>query len=78
MTGGNIPGEVSERKSLTPIGIVCFLSALGGELLFSWARLAILQGKAFWGMGPSAWNDLLLELRSLLMAYRTSFSLHLS
>ena len=42
-------------------------SAARGELLVPPARLAIMQRRAFSVVGPSAWNDLPVELRSLLM-----------
>jgi len=43
-------------------------SAARGELLVPWAHLATVQRRAFSVVGPSAWNDLPVELRSLLMA----------
>src|SRR6218665_1249515 len=48
-------------------------SAARGELLVSRAHLANVQRKAFSVVGPSAWNDLPVELRSLLMARPSKF-----
>src|SRR6218665_709814 len=42
-------------------------SAARGGLLVPRARLAIMQHRAFSVVGPSAWNDLPVELHSLLM-----------
>jgi len=52
-------------------------SAARGELLVSRARLAIMQRRAFQVVGPSAWNDLLFELWSLLMAHPSKFYISL-
>jgi len=41
-------------------------------------RLAILQRRAFSVVGPSAWNDLLFELRSMLKAHPSKFYMHIS
>ena len=43
-------------------------SAASGELLVPQAHLATVQQRAFSVVGPSAWNDLPVEQRSLLMA----------
>src|SRR6218665_2765622 len=48
-------------------------SAARGELLVPRARLAIMQQRAFSVVGPSSWNDLPVELRSLLMASPSKF-----
>jgi len=56
---------VAERRVLR--------SAARGELLVPRARLAIMQRRAFSVVGPSAWNDLPFELRSLLMAHPSKF-----
>src|SRR6218665_337199 len=54
-------------------------SAARGELLVPRARLAIMQRRAFSvvGPGPSAWNDLLVELRSLLITSPSKFYMSL-
>src|SRR6218665_2390061 len=52
-------------------------SAARGEFLVPWARLAIMQRRAFSVVGPSAWNDLPFELRSLLMAHPSKFYISL-
>src|SRR6218665_354226 len=52
-------------------------SAARGELLVPQARLAIMQQRAFLVVGPSAWNDLPVELRSLLMTSPTKFYISL-
>ena len=49
-------------------------SAARGELLVPRARLAIIQRRAFSVVGPSAWNDLPVELRSLLMTSLPNFT----
>src|SRR6218665_2177589 len=41
------------------------------------ARLAIIQRSAFSVVGPSAWNDLPFELRSLLMSHPSNFYISL-
>src|SRR6218665_514501 len=43
---------------------VLLRSAARGELLIPRAHLAIMQRRAFSVVGPSAWNDLPVELRS--------------
>src|SRR6218665_299506 len=48
-----------------------------GEFLVLRARLAIMQRRAFSVVGPSAWNDLPFELRSLLMAHPSRFYISL-
>src|SRR6218665_2025910 len=48
-------------------------SAARGELLVPRAHLATMQQRAFSVVGPSAWNDLPIELRSLLMACHSKF-----
>ena len=48
-------------------------SAARGELLVPWARFAIMQLRAFSVVGPSVWNDLPVELRSLLMTSPSKF-----
>src|SRR6218665_2614973 len=48
-------------------------SAARGEFLVPRARLAIMQRRAFSIVGPSAWNDLPFELRSVLMAHPSKF-----
>src|SRR6218665_1809304 len=52
-------------------------SAARGELLVSRARLSIMQQRAFSVVGPSAWNDLPVELRSLLMTSPSKFYIYL-
>ena len=52
-------------------------SAVRGEFLVPRARLAIMQRRAFSVVGPSAWNDLPFELRSLLMAHSSKFYISL-
>ena len=52
-------------------------SAARGELLVPRARLAIMQRRAFSVVGPSAWNDLPVELRSLLMTSPSKFYISL-
>src|SRR6218665_2331865 len=52
-------------------------SAARGEFLIPRARLAIMQRRAFSVVGPSAWNDLPFELRSLLMAHPSKFYISL-
>src|SRR6218665_1534310 len=52
-------------------------SAARGEFLVPRAHLAIMQRKAFSVVGPSAWNDLPFELRSLLMAHPSKFYISL-
>src|SRR6218665_2322253 len=48
-------------------------SAARGELLVPRARLATVQQRAFSVVGPSAWNDLPVELRPLLMTRPSKF-----
>jgi len=52
-------------------------SATRGEFLVLRARLAITQRREFSVVGPSAWNDLPFELRSLLMAHPSKFYISL-
>src|SRR6218665_3365337 len=52
-------------------------SATRGEFLVPRARLAIMQRRAFSIVGPSAWNDLPFELRSVLMAHPSKFYISL-
>src|SRR6218665_1784958 len=52
-------------------------SAARGELLVPRARLAIMQRRDFSVVGPSAWNDLPVELRSLLMTSPSKFYISL-
>src|SRR6218665_1288391 len=52
-------------------------SAARGEVLVPRARLAIMQQRAFSIVGPSAWNDLPFELRSVLMAHPSKFYISL-
>src|SRR6218665_3105916 len=52
-------------------------SAARGEFLVPRVRLAIMQRRAFSVVGPSAWNDLPFELRSLLMAHPSIFYISL-
>src|SRR6218665_3685762 len=54
-------------------------SAARGEFLVPRARLAItcMQRKTFSVVGPSAWNELPFELRSLLMAHPSKFYISL-
>src|SRR6218665_206088 len=52
-------------------------SAARGEVLVPRARLAIMQRRAFSIVGPSAWNDLPFELRSVLMAHPSKFYISL-
>src|SRR6218665_2056941 len=52
-------------------------SAARGECLVPRARLAIMQRRAFSIVGPSVWNDLPFELRSLLMAHPSKFYISL-
>ena len=52
-------------------------SAARGELLVPQARLAIMQRRTFTVVGPSAWNDLPVELRSLLMTSPSKFYISL-
>ncbi len=48
-------------------------SASRGHLLVPRARLTIRQCRAFSIVGPSVWNDLPFELRSLLVAQPSRF-----
>src|SRR6218665_4530 len=52
-------------------------SAARGVLLVPRARLAIMQRRAFSVVGPSAWNDLPVELRFLLMTSPSKFYISL-
>src|SRR6218665_1701080 len=52
-------------------------SAARGEFLVPRAHLAIMQRRAFSIVGPSAWNDLPFELRSVLMAHPSKFYISL-
>ena len=52
-------------------------SAERGEPLIPQAHLVIVQRMAFSVVGPSAWNDLPFELRSLLMAHPSKFYISL-
>jgi len=52
-------------------------SAVKGEPLVPWARLAIMQQRAFSVIIPSAWNDLPFQLWSLLMAHPSKFDISL-
>ena len=54
-----------------------FVHAARGEFLVPSARLAIMQRRAFSVVGPSAWNELPFELRSLLMAHPSKFYISL-
>src|SRR6218665_1939082 len=55
-------------------------SAARGELLVPRAhlRVAIMQRRAFSVVGPSAWNYLPIELRSLLMTSPSKFCISLN
>src|SRR6218665_3050199 len=52
-------------------------SAARGEHLVPRAHLATVQQRAFSVVGPSAWNDLTVELCSLLMASPSKFYISL-
>src|SRR6218665_1384718 len=52
-------------------------SAARDEFLVPRAPLAIMQRRAFSVVGPSAWNNLPFELRSLLMAHPSKFYISL-
>src|SRR6218665_2836223 len=52
-------------------------SAARGEFLVPPPPFPIIQQRAFSVEGPSAWNDLPLELRSLLMAHPSKFYISL-
>src|SRR6218665_652122 len=52
-------------------------SAARGELLVHRARLAIMQRRTFSVVGPSAWNNLPFELRSLLVVHPSKFYISL-
>ena|SRR6218665_1823181 len=52
----------------------CCVSVARGELLVPRAQLATVQRRAFSIMGPSAWNNLTVELRSLLMTRLPNFT----
>src|SRR6218665_3520140 len=52
-------------------------SAARGEFLVPRGHLAIMQRRAFSIVGPSAWNDLPFELRSVLMAHPSKFYISL-
>src|SRR6218665_174183 len=52
-------------------------SAARGELLVPWAHLATLLRRTISVVGPSAWNDLPIELRSLLMTHHSKFYISL-
>src|SRR6218665_3008611 len=52
-------------------------SAARGEFLVPRARLAIMQRRAFSVVGPTEWNHLPFELRSLLMAHPSKFYISL-
>src|SRR6218665_2274866 len=69
------------RNLCSPVSVLAarrvLRSAGRGELLVPRARLAIMQLRAFSVVGPSAWNDLPVELRSLLMTSPSKFDLSL-
>src|SRR6218665_2607112 len=69
------------RDLCCPVSVLAAIrvlrSAARGEFLVPWARLAIMQRRAFSVVGPSAWNDLPFELRSLLMAHPSKFYISL-
>src|SRR6218665_1424327 len=69
------------RDLCCPVSVLAtrrvFRSAARGELLVPRARLAIMQRRAFSVVGPSAWNDLLVELRSLLITSPSKFYMSL-
>jgi len=48
-------------------------TATNGELLVPPARMALMQRRTFSVVGPSVWNDLPLELCSLLVAHPLKF-----
>src|SRR6218665_3411039 len=52
-------------------------SAARGELLVPQTRLAIMHRRAFSVVGPPAWNDLHVELRSLLLTPPSKFYISL-
>src|SRR6218665_98859 len=52
-------------------------SAARGEFLVPQAHLTTVQRRVLSVVGPSAWNDLPVELRSLLMARSTKFYISL-
>src|SRR6218665_3714562 len=69
------------RDLCCPVSVLAarrvLLSAAKGELLVPRARLTIMQQRAFSVVGPSAWNDLPVELRSLLMTSPSKFYISL-
>src|SRR6218665_473446 len=52
-------------------------SAARGQLLVPRVRLAIMQRRAFSVVGSSAWNDLPVELYSLLVVHPSKFYISL-
>src|SRR6218665_112057 len=69
------------RDLCCPVSVLAarrvFRSAARGELLVPRARLATVQRRAFSVVGPSAWNDLPVELHSLLMTSSSKFCISL-
>src|SRR6218665_1623337 len=65
------------KKKKMMITMMMMRSAARGEFLVPRARLPIMQRRAFSVVGPSAWNDLPFELRSLLMAHPSKFYISL-
>ena len=61
----------AQRRFWHGVGRRVLRSAARDEFLVPRARLAIIQQRVFSVVGPSAWSDLPLELRSLLMAMCT-------
>ena len=61
------------KKKNMMITMMMMRSAARGEFLVPRARLPIMQRRAFSVVGPSAWNDLPVELRPLLMTRPSKF-----
>src|SRR6218665_3717755 len=78
---GCAPSYMYIRDLCCPVSVLAarlvLLSAARGEFLVPRARLAIMQRRAFSVVGPSAWNDLHFELRSLLVAHPSKFYISL-
>src|SRR6218665_596336 len=76
---GCVPSYLCER--CCPVSVLASSRVLRyaarGELLVPRAHLATMQRRAFSVVGSSAWNDLPVELRFLLMACPSKFCISL-
>src|SRR6218665_3227726 len=71
--GGGAPINKSRRRRRSQIVGSGGAARRGWRTALPRTRLAIMQRRAFSVVGPSAWNDLPVELRSLLMTSPSNF-----